>query len=123
MQVCGFKVGLNHPIFLIAGPCVIESEQFAVDTAGLLKELTSRLRIPFIYKSSYDKANRTSNKSFRGLGIDEGLRILSVVKNSLQVPVLTDVHEDTPVEEVARVFMPTNEFYSACGKSRFAGEY
>ncbi len=103
MQLCGFKAGLNQPFFLIAGPCVIESEQFAVDTAGKLKELTSRLRVPFIYKSSFDKANRTSGKSFRGLGIDEGLRILSVVKKTLQVPVLTDVHEDTPMEEVAAV--------------------
>jgi 2-dehydro-3-deoxyphosphooctonate aldolase (KDO 8-P synthase) len=103
MQVCGLKVGLNHPFFLIAGPCVIESEQFAVDTAGILKEMTARLQIPFIYKSSFDKANRTSGNSFRGLGVEEGLRILSVVKKTVQVPVLTDVHEDTPMEEVASV--------------------
>jgi 2-dehydro-3-deoxyphosphooctonate aldolase (KDO 8-P synthase) len=103
MQACGLKVGLNQPFFLIAGPCVIESEQFAVDTAGVLKEITARLQIPFIYKSSFDKANRTSGNSFRGLGIEEGLRILSVVKKTVQVPVLTDVHEDTPMEEVADV--------------------
>lgn len=103
MQVCGFEVGLDQPFFLIAGPCVIESEQFALDTAGELKELTDRLGINFIYKSSFDKANRTSNKSFRGPGLEEGLRILESVKKSLQVPVLTDVHEDTPVEEVADV--------------------
>lgn len=103
MQVCGFEVGLKQPFFLIAGPCVIESEQFALDTAGELKELTQRLGIPFIYKSSFDKANRSSSKSFRGLGIEEGLRILGVVKKALQVPVLTDVHEDTPIEEVADV--------------------
>lgn len=103
MNVCGFKVGLDQPFFLIAGPCVIESEQFAVDTAGELKELTDSLKINFIYKSSFDKANRSSHQSFRGLGIDEGLRILSVVKKSLGVPVLTDVHDDTPLEEVAAV--------------------
>jgi 2-dehydro-3-deoxyphosphooctonate aldolase (KDO 8-P synthase) len=103
MQVCGFEVGLKHPFFLIAGPCVIESEQFAVDTAGELKELAQRLGIPFIYKSSFDKANRTSSKSFRGLGMEEGLRILDVVKKTVHVPVLTDVHEDTPIEEVADV--------------------
>jgi 2-dehydro-3-deoxyphosphooctonate aldolase (KDO 8-P synthase) len=103
MQLCGYKVGLEEPFFLIAGPCVIESEQFALDTAGKLKELTARLGIPFIYKSSFDKANRTSSKSFRGLGLEEGLRILEVVKKTLRVPVITDVHEDTPVEEVAAV--------------------
>ncbi len=103
MQVCGFEVGLDKPFFLIAGPCVIESEQFALDTAGELKELTERLNIPFIYKSSFDKANRSSGKSFRGPGVEEGLRILSEVKKALKVPVLTDVHEDTPIEEVADV--------------------
>jgi 2-dehydro-3-deoxyphosphooctonate aldolase (KDO 8-P synthase) len=103
MQVCDFKVGLDKPFFLIAGPCVIEGEQFALDTAGELKELTQRLGIPFVYKSSFDKANRSSAKSFRGPGIEEGLRILSKVKESLSVPVLTDVHEDTPMEEVAAV--------------------
>lgn len=103
MQLCGFHVGIDQPFFLIAGPCVIESEQLAIDTAGQLKELTTRLGIPFIFKSSYDKANRSSTASFRGLGIDEGLRILQKVKDEIGVPVLTDVHEDTPLAEVASV--------------------
>jgi 2-dehydro-3-deoxyphosphooctonate aldolase (KDO 8-P synthase) len=103
MQICGFKVGLHQPFFLIAGPCVIESEQFALDTAGKLKEIAQRLTIPFIYKSSFDKANRTSTKSFRGLGVEEGLRILDAVKTQINVPVLTDVHEDSPIEEVASI--------------------
>jgi 2-dehydro-3-deoxyphosphooctonate aldolase (KDO 8-P synthase) len=103
MKVCGIEIGLDKPFFLIAGPCVIEGEQFAVDTAGALKEITTKLGIPFIYKSSFDKANRTSSKSFRGLGVEEGLRILDVVKKTVKVPVLTDVHEDTPMNEVAAV--------------------
>lgn len=103
MELCGFKVGLEQPLFLIAGPCVIESEQLALDTAGKLKEITERLEIPFIYKSSFDKANRTAAESFRGLGIESGLRILEKVKHTLKVPVLTDVHEDTPLPEVAAV--------------------
>lgn len=103
MQLCGFDVGIDKPFFLIAGPCVIESEQLAIDTAGQLKEMTAELGIPFIYKSSYDKANRSSTKSFRGLGVEEGLRILQKVKDEIGVPVLTDVHEDTPLEEVASV--------------------
>ncbi len=103
MNLCGFHIGLTQPFFLIAGPCVIESEQLALDTAGQLKEITSRLAIPFIYKSSFDKANRSSYKSFRGLGIETGLRILETVRREIQVPVLTDVHEDTPVQEVAAV--------------------
>ncbi len=103
MQICDFEIGLDKPFFLIAGPCVIEGEQFALDTAGELKELTKRLGIPFIYKSSFDKANRSSAKSYRGPGMEEGLRILSQVKKSLNIPVTTDVHEDTPVEEVADV--------------------
>lgn len=103
MKLCHFEAGLNQPLFLIAGPCVIESEQLALDTAGQLKEITQKLNIPFIYKSSFDKANRSSSKSFRGLGIEEGLRILSVVKKSIDVPVLTDIHEDTPLNEVASV--------------------
>jgi len=103
MNLCGFEVGLDKPMFLIAGPCVIESEQLAIDTAGHLKEMTSELGIPFIFKSSYDKANRSSTQSFRGLGIDEGLRILQKVKDEIGVPVLTDVHEDTPLSEVASV--------------------
>jgi 2-dehydro-3-deoxyphosphooctonate aldolase (KDO 8-P synthase) len=103
MKLCGFDVGIEHPFFLIAGPCVIESEQFAVDTAGELKEITQALQIPFIYKSSFDKANRTSLQSYRGPGMQEGLRILDEVKKQIRVPVLTDVHEDTPVEEVAAI--------------------
>ena len=103
MKLCGFEVGLDRPFFLIAGPCVIESEQLAIDTAGYLRELTADLDIPFIYKSSFDKANRSSHDSFRGLGLEEGLRILAEVKQQIQVPVLTDVHEDTPLEQVAAV--------------------
>ena len=102
-SLCGLKIGLDQPFFLIAGPCVIESEALALETAGLLKEITARLKIPFIYKSSFDKANRTSAGSFRGLGIDQGLQILQKVKTQLGVPVLTDVHEDTPLGEVASV--------------------
>ncbi len=103
MNLCGFEVGLNAPFFLIAGPCVIESEALALSTAADLKQLTSELGIPFIYKSSFDKANRSSLESFRGLGMAEGLRILQKVKDELQVPVLTDVHEDTPLDEVCDV--------------------
>ena len=103
MKLCGFEVGLDQPFFLIAGPCVIESEQLALDTAGYLKELTTALNIPFIYKSSFDKANRSSHESFRGLGVEKGLEILQKVKQQIGVPVLTDVHEDTPLAEVASV--------------------
>jgi len=103
MKLCGFEAGLEQPFFLIAGPCVIESEQLALDTAGQLKEITARLGIPFIYKSSFDKANRSSHESFRGLGLEEGLRILEKVRETIRVPVLTDVHEDTPLGEVADV--------------------
>lgn len=103
MKLCGFEVGLDHPLFLIAGPCVIESEQLAIDTAGTLKELTQRLQIPFIYKSSFDKANRSALESFRGLGVEAGLQILSQVKKTIGVPILTDVHEDTPLAEVSSV--------------------
>jgi 2-dehydro-3-deoxyphosphooctonate aldolase (KDO 8-P synthase) len=103
MKLCGFDIGLNKPLFVMAGPCVIESEQFAIDTAGQLKEITSALQMPFIYKSSFDKANRTSINSYRGPGLEEGLRILSEVKKQIGVPVVTDVHEDTPVDEVAAV--------------------
>ncbi len=103
MKLCGFDVGLDQPLFLIAGPCVIESRQLALETAGALKEITARLGIPFIYKSSFDKANRTSSKSFRGPGLEEGLRILEEVRQTIGVPVLTDVHEDTPLGEVAAV--------------------
>lgn len=94
---------MDQPLFLIAGPCVIESEQLALDTAGQLKEITSALGIPFIYKSSFDKANRSSHQSFRGLGVEKGLEILDKVKKQIDVPVLTDVHEDTPLNEVASV--------------------
>jgi 2-dehydro-3-deoxyphosphooctonate aldolase (KDO 8-P synthase) len=103
MNLCGFEVGLDKPLFLIAGPCVVESQQLQIDTAGTLKEITGKLGIPFIFKSSFDKANRTSASSFRGLGMAEGLRILSEVKKQIGVPVLTDVHEYTPMDEVAAV--------------------
>jgi len=103
MKICGFEAGLNQPMFLIAGPCVIESEQLALDTAGILHEMTSTLGIPFIYKSSFDKANRTSSASYRGPGLEQGLMILDKVKEQIAVPVLTDVHEDTPLDEVAAV--------------------
>ncbi|HXZ97039.1 MAG TPA: 3-deoxy-8-phosphooctulonate synthase [Burkholderiales bacterium] len=101
MKLCGFNAGLEYPLFLIAGPCVIESRQLAFDTAGALKEMCSELDIHFIYKSSYDKANRSSGKSFRGMGIDKGLDILHDVKSQIKVPVLTDVHEIADVEQVA----------------------
>ena len=103
MKLCGFEAGLDRPLFVIAGPCVIESEQMALDTAGKLKEICAGLGIPFIYKSSYDKANRSSGKSFRGLGMDEGLRILAEVKRQLGVPVLTDIHAVDEIEAVAAV--------------------
>ncbi len=103
MKLCHFNVDLTSPLFLIAGPCVIESESLILETAGMLKEITQKLQIPFIFKSSFDKANRSSINSFRGLGIEEGLRILERVKKDIQVPVLTDVHEDTPLDEVASV--------------------
>jgi len=103
VNLCGFEAGIDQPFFLIAGPCVIESEALAIDTAGELKAIAAALDIPFIYKSSYDKANRSSHKSFRGPGVDEGLRILQLVREQIDVPVLTDVHEDTPLEEVSAV--------------------
>ncbi|MCX4187810.1 3-deoxy-8-phosphooctulonate synthase [Methylophaga sp. OBS4] len=103
MQLCGYEVGGKQPLFLIAGTCVIESEQMTLDVAGQLKEITDQLGIPFIYKSSFDKANRTSTKSYRGPGLDAGLAILEKVKKEFGVPVLTDVHEDTPLAEVASV--------------------
>jgi len=103
MKLCGFDVGIEHPIFLIAGPCVIESEQMAIDTAGQLKEMCAELGIPFIYKSSYDKANRSSNKTFRGFGMEEGLRILDEVRRQVGVPILTDVHTEEQVKHVAAV--------------------
>ncbi|MDP1707480.1 MAG: 3-deoxy-8-phosphooctulonate synthase [Gammaproteobacteria bacterium] len=103
MKLCDFEVGQEYPLFLIAGPCVIESHALALESAGRLKEITAKLDIPFIYKSSFDKANRSSGKSFRGPGLEQGLRILQAVKQQLGVPVLTDVHEDTPLDEVAEV--------------------
>ena len=103
MNLCGFEVGLNRPLFLIAGPCVVESEQLALDTAGHLREICRDLGIPFVYKSSFDKANRSAAGSYRGPGIEQGLRILQTVKEQVGVPVITDVHEDTPIDEVADV--------------------
>ena len=103
MKLCGFDVGLDRPLFLIAGPDTLESEQLCLDVAGRLKEITAGLRMPYIFKGSFDKANRTSGKSYRGPGLSEGLKILEAVKKQIHVPVLTDVHEDTPLKEVAAV--------------------
>lgn len=103
MKLCGFDVGLNRPFFLIAGPCVVESEQLQMDVAGQLKEVTQSLGIPFIFKSSYDKANRSSGTSFRGPGMDRGLEILAKVRKTLQVPILTDVHTEAEISTVAAV--------------------
>jgi 2-dehydro-3-deoxyphosphooctonate aldolase (KDO 8-P synthase) len=103
MKLCGFEAGLDRPLFLIAGPCVIESQQMALDTAGRLKEITAELGIPFIYKSSFDKANRSSGTSFRGLGMEKGLEILAEVKKQIGVPVLTDIHEIDEIKPVAAV--------------------
>ena len=103
MKLCGFEVGHDRPFFLIAGPCVVEGEGLVLDIAGRMQEITTALGIPYVFKASYDKANRSSKASFRGPGIEEGLRILAEVKRQLRVPVLTDVHEDTPMDEVAAV--------------------
>ena len=103
MKLCNFEVGLQHPLFLMAGPCVVESLDLAQETAGRLKEVAGKYNVPFIYKSSFDKANRTSESSFRGLGIEKGLQILQAVKQEFGVPIVTDVHEDSPLEEVAEV--------------------
>jgi 2-dehydro-3-deoxyphosphooctonate aldolase (KDO 8-P synthase) len=103
MQLCNFEVGAEKPFFLIAGPCVIESEQMAIDTAGQLNEITNALNIPFIYKSSYDKANRSSHESYRGPGIEQGLNALQKVRDEIAVPVLTDVHEDSPLQDITEV--------------------
>lgn len=103
MKLCGFEVGLNHPMFLIAGPCVIESRQMALDTAKTLKEICAKLAVPFIYKSSFDKANRTSSNSYRGLGMEEGLAILAEVREKIGVPVITDVHNEKQISAVAAV--------------------
>jgi len=126
MKLCGFDVGLDKPFFLIAGPCVVESEQLQVDVAGQLKEMTAALNIPFIFKSSYDKANRSSGKSFRGPGMDEGLRVLAEVKKQLSVPVLTDVHTEAEIPTVAGVVdvpLPSNRFHSCRRACWQAGEY
>ena len=126
MKLCGFEIGLDQPFFLIAGPCVIESRQMAFDTAGQLKEITSALGVPFIYKSSFDKANRSSGTSFRGLGMEKGLEILADVKQQLQVPVLTDIHaidEIKPVSAVVDVLQTPaflcrqTDFIHACAQS------
>lgn len=126
MQLCGFEIGLDKPFFLIAGPCVIEGEQFSIDVAGQLKEITSELGIPFIFKSSFDKANRSSGKSFRGTGMDEGLRILAKVREEIGVPVLTDIHEIDqikPVSDVVDVLQTPaflcrqTDFIRACAQS------
>ena len=103
IQIKQFSIGLKHPLLLIAGPCVIESEELVFEVAGYLKEITSELRVPFIFKASFDKANRTSIHSFRGPGLEKGLSILEKVKKSLGLLVLTDIHEDTPLEEVSQV--------------------
>jgi 2-dehydro-3-deoxyphosphooctonate aldolase (KDO 8-P synthase) len=103
VNLCGFEVGLNRPLFLIAGPCVVESEQLQIDVAGQLKEICAALSIPFVFKSSYDKANRSSSQSFRGVGMQEGLRILAEVKRQIGVPVLTDVHAEDEIAEAAAV--------------------
>jgi 2-dehydro-3-deoxyphosphooctonate aldolase (KDO 8-P synthase) len=126
MKLCNFDVGLEHPLFLIAGPCVIESKQMAIDTAGVLKEIAASLGIPFIYKSSYDKANRSSNSTFRGFGMEEGLKILDEVRRQIGVPILTDVHTEEQVPHVAAVvdvlqtpafLCRQTDFITACAKS------
>ncbi len=126
MKLCGFEVGLHQPLFLIAGPCVIESREFAIETAGQLKEIADRIGVPFIYKSSYDKANRSSTKTFRGFGMEEGLKILDAVKSQIGVPVLTDVHTEEQVPHVAAVvdvlqtpafLCRQTDFIVACAKS------
>lgn len=126
MKLCGFDVGLDRPLFLIAGPCVVESRQLAVDTAGELKEICNDLGIPFIYKSSYDKANRSSSKSFRGLGMDEGLAILAAVREQIGVPVLTDIHAEKEIAAAASVvdvlqtpafLCRQTDFIQACARS------
>ena len=126
MKLCNFEVGLDQPLFLIAGPCVIESKQMAIDSAGQLKEMATALSMPFIYKSSFDKANRSANNTFRGLGLDQGLRILDEVRLQIGVPVLTDVHTEQQVNEVATVvdvlqtpafLCRQTDFIMACAKS------
>jgi 2-dehydro-3-deoxyphosphooctonate aldolase (KDO 8-P synthase) len=128
MRLCGFEAGLDRPLFLIAGPCVVESRELAMETAGRIKEITTRLGVPFIYKSSYDKANRSSLQSFRGLGRETGLAILDDVRRTIGVPVLTDIHEDSPLAEVAAAVdvlqtpaflcRQTNFIVAACSQGR-----
>lgn len=119
MKIANFPVGIDQPLFLIAGPCVIESEQLVMDVAGKLKEITQALKIPFVFKSSFDKANRSSHLSYRGPGIEKGLQILDKVKKTLGIPVLTDVHEDTPLEEVASVVDVLQTPAFLCRQSNF----
>ena len=121
MRLCGFEVGLDRPLFLIAGPCVVESEQLQIDVAGRLKETCAELRIPFIFKSSYDKANRSSSKSFRGLGMDEGLRILGEVRRQVGVPVLTDVHAEDEIARAAAVVDVLQTPAFLCRQTDFIG--
>jgi 2-dehydro-3-deoxyphosphooctonate aldolase (KDO 8-P synthase) len=126
MKLCGFEAGLDQPFFLIAGPCTAESEQLCLDVAGHMKEVCARLGIPYIFKASYDKANRSSGKSVRGLGLDEGLRIFSEVQRQIGVPVLTDVHtvEDIPaVAADAGLPQPADRFHPCCRDLRQAGQY
>jgi len=121
MNLCGFEAGIEQPLFLIAGPCVVESEGLAMDTAGRLKEVTARLGISFIYKSSFDKANRSSGESFRGPGLEQGLRVLERVREQIGVPILTDVHEDTPLTEVADVVDVLQTPAFLCRQTNFIG--
>lgn len=128
MRLCGFEAGIDRPLFLIAGPCVIEGREFSLETAGRIKEIADRVGVPFIYKSSFDKANRSSIGSYRGPGMEEGLKILEAVKREIGVPVLTDIHEDTPLGEVAAVVdvlqtpaflcRQTNFILAACSQGR-----
>ena len=109
MKLCGYDVDNDQPIFLIAGTCVVEDEAMSLDVAGTLKEICASLAVPYIYKSSFDKANRSSRSGFRGPGMEEGLRVLAEVRRQIDVPVLTDVHEDTPMDEVADVVIDAHE--------------
>ena len=126
MNLCGYQVGLDRPLFLIAGPCVVESQQLVLDVAGRLKEITGRLGVPFVFKASYDKANRSSGHSFRGLGLEQGLRILAEVRRQLKLPVLTDVHTIEEVDPVAAIvdvlqtpafLCRQTDFVQACARS------
>lgn len=119
MQIADFEIGLNNPLFLIAGPCVIESEALVMDVAGELKSITQQLDMPFIFKASFDKANRSSHLSYRGPGIEKGLAILEKVKKTLEVPIITDVHEDTPLQEVSAVVDVLQTPAFLCRQSNF----